>query len=89
MLSSEILDAVSTSFSVFFQGKNFIRLLMGLWVTISIAAVSVVLSPSGSQAWAAEADEGDFVLLSQDELPVTAYGKWGGCIWRILSDGSL
>ncbi|MBQ6669139.1 MAG: amino acid ABC transporter permease [Deltaproteobacteria bacterium] len=44
MLSSEILDAISTSFSVFFQGKNFIRLLMGLWVTISIAAVSVVLS---------------------------------------------
>ena len=44
MLSSEMLDAISTSFSVFFQGKNFIRLLMGLWVTISIAAVSVVLS---------------------------------------------
>ncbi len=41
MLSSEILDAISTSFSVFFQGKNFIRLLMGLWVTISLSLIHI------------------------------------------------
>ena len=44
MASSEILDAFYTSFSVLFKGRNFVRLLGGLWVTIWIAAVSVLLS---------------------------------------------
>ena len=44
MLSSEAIDAISKAFSVFFMGKNFIRLVMGLLVTIQIAAVSVLLS---------------------------------------------
>lgn len=44
MLSSEAIDAISKAFSVFFMGKNFIRLVMGLLVTIQIAAISVLLS---------------------------------------------
>lgn len=44
MLSSEMLDAFTTAFSVLFKGKNFVRLLGGLFVTIKIAAVSVILS---------------------------------------------
>lgn len=44
MDSSEILNALSTAFSVLFKGKNFVRLLGGLGVTIWIAALSVVLS---------------------------------------------
>ncbi len=44
MPSSEIIDAISTAFSVFFKGRNFIRLVLGLLVTIRIAAISVVLS---------------------------------------------
>lgn len=37
-------QAISTAFSVLFKGKNFVRLLGGLGVTIWIAAVSVVIS---------------------------------------------
>ena len=44
MDSSEMLNALSTAFSVLFKGKNFVRLLGGLGVTIWIAAVSVALS---------------------------------------------
>lgn len=44
MDSSEILNALSTAFSVLFKGKNFVRLLGGLGVTIWIAALSVALS---------------------------------------------
>lgn len=44
MLSSDVIDAISTAFSVFFKGRNFIRLVLGLLVTIRIAALSVVLS---------------------------------------------
>ena len=44
MLSSEMLDSITNSFSVIFMGKNFLRLLQGLLVTIEIAAVSVVFS---------------------------------------------
>ncbi len=44
MPSSEIFESVSTAFSVFGKGKNFIRLLGGLGVTIWIAAVSVAFS---------------------------------------------
>ena len=43
-MHSSALEAISSAFSVLFMGRNFIRLLGGLWVTISIAAVSVVLS---------------------------------------------
>ena len=39
-----MLNAISTAFSVLFKGKNFVRLLGGLGVTIWIAAVSVFLS---------------------------------------------
>jgi len=39
-----MLDSIINSFSVIFMGKNFARLMGGLWVTISIAAVSVALS---------------------------------------------
>ncbi len=44
MNSAEVLDAIYFSFSVLFKGKNFVRLLGGLGVTIWIAAVSVVIS---------------------------------------------
>ena len=44
MHSSEMLDSIINSFSVIFMGKNFLRLLQGLLVTIEIAAVSVVFS---------------------------------------------
>ena len=44
MDNSEILNALTTAFSVLFKGKNFVRLLGGLGVTIWIAAVSVFLS---------------------------------------------
>ena len=44
MPSSELIDAISTAFSVFFKGRNFIRLVFGLLVTIRIAAISVALS---------------------------------------------
>lgn len=44
MPSSEMLDAVSKSFSVLFMGTNFLRLLGGLWVTVWISLVSVVFS---------------------------------------------
>ena len=44
MHSSEMLDSITNSFSVIFMGKNFLRLLQGLLVTIEIAAVSVVFS---------------------------------------------
>ena len=37
-------QAISTAFSVLFKGKNFVRLLGGLGVTIWIAALSVVIS---------------------------------------------
>lgn len=44
MLSSGAVEAVSAAFSVLFKGRNFIRLVGGLLVTIRIAAVSVALS---------------------------------------------
>ena len=44
MHSSEMLDSIINSFSVIIMGKNFLRLLQGLLVTIEIAAVSVVFS---------------------------------------------
>ena len=44
MDNSEILSAFTTAFSVLFKGKNFVRLLGCLGVTIWIAAVSVILS---------------------------------------------
>ena len=44
MVSSATIEAIKTSFSVLFKGKNFIRLLGGLAVTVEIAAVSVVFS---------------------------------------------
>lgn len=43
-MHSSALEAISTAFSVLFLGKNFVRLLGGLLVTIEIAAVSVLLS---------------------------------------------
>ncbi|MGN0728970.1 amino acid ABC transporter permease [Treponema sp.] len=44
MRSSEMLDSVFNSFSVIFMGKNFLRLLQGLLVTVEIAAAAVALS---------------------------------------------
>lgn len=44
MLSSETLNAITSSFSVLFMGTNFLRLLGGLWVTVWISLVSVVFS---------------------------------------------
>ncbi len=44
MLSSDIINSISTAFSVFAMGNNFVRLLGGLWVTIWIALVSVAFS---------------------------------------------
>ena len=39
-----MLDSIKEAFGVLFMGRNFVRLMGGLWVTISIAAVSVALS---------------------------------------------
>lgn len=44
MENQDFYTAISTAFSVLFKGKNFPRLMGGLWVTIWIAAVSVILS---------------------------------------------
>ncbi|MDE6705394.1 MAG: amino acid ABC transporter permease [Treponemataceae bacterium] len=44
MLSSGVIEAVSAAFGVLFKGRNFLRLVGGLLVTIRIAAVSVALS---------------------------------------------
>lgn len=44
MDSSGMLDSIKEAFGVLFMGRNFTRLMGGLWVTISIAAVSVALS---------------------------------------------
>ena len=44
MDSSGMLDSIKEAFGVLFMGRNFARLIGGLWVTISIAAVSVALS---------------------------------------------
>lgn len=44
MLSSDVINSISTAFSVFAMGNNFVRLLGGLWVTIWIAFVSVAFS---------------------------------------------
>lgn len=44
MDSSGMLDSIKEAFGVLFMGRNFARLMGGLWVTISIAAVSVALS---------------------------------------------
>ena len=44
MENQDFFTAISTAFSVLFKGKNFPRLIGGLWVTIWIAAVSVLLS---------------------------------------------
>ncbi|WP_027728468.1 amino acid ABC transporter permease [Treponema sp. C6A8] len=44
MENQDFFTALSTAFSVLFKGKNFPRLMGGLWVTIWIAAVSVLLS---------------------------------------------
>ena len=44
MENQDFFTAISTAFSVLFKGKNFPRLMGGLWVTIWIAAVSVLLS---------------------------------------------
>ena len=42
--SVSILAALEQSFSVLFMGRNFVRLLGGLWVTVWIALVSVAFS---------------------------------------------
>lgn len=44
MLSSETISAITQAFSVLFMGRNFVRLLGGLWVTVWIALVSVLFS---------------------------------------------
>ena len=44
MDSSGMLDSIKEAFGVLFMGRNFARLMGGLWVTISISAVSVALS---------------------------------------------
>lgn len=44
MASSEMFSAIQKSFQVLFMGRNFVRLLQGLWVTVWIAGVSVLLS---------------------------------------------
>ena len=44
MENQDFINAISTAFSVLLKGKNMTRLLGGLWVTIWIAAVSVLLS---------------------------------------------
>ncbi|MBO7614020.1 MAG: amino acid ABC transporter permease [Treponema sp.] len=44
MPNTEMFDSISLSFSVLFKGKNFVRLLAGLGVTIKIALVSILFS---------------------------------------------
>lgn len=44
MDSSEAFSAVASSVGVLFRGRNFVRLLGGLGVTVQIAAASVLLS---------------------------------------------
>ena len=44
MHSTEMFDSISLSFSVLLKGKNFVRLLAGLGVTIKIALISILLS---------------------------------------------
>ncbi len=44
MHSLEMLNAITESFGIIFKGRNFVRLLGGLGVTIRIAAISVVFS---------------------------------------------
>ena len=44
MGNSGAIDAISNAFSVLFLGKNFWRLLGGLWVTVRIAMISVLFS---------------------------------------------
>ncbi len=44
MHNLEMLNAITEAFSIIFKGRNFVRLLGGLGVTIRIAAVSVVFS---------------------------------------------
>lgn len=44
MDNSEAFSAVASSVGVLFRGRNFVRLLGGLGVTVQIAAVSVLLS---------------------------------------------
>ncbi len=44
MHNLETLNAITEAFSIIFKGRNFVRLLGGLGVTIRIAAVSVVFS---------------------------------------------
>ncbi len=44
MLSWGAIETISAAFGVLFRGRNFIRLVGGLLVTIRIAAVSVALS---------------------------------------------
>lgn len=44
MGSLAALESIKNSFRVLFMGKNFIRLLGGLWTTIWIAGLSVILS---------------------------------------------
>lgn len=43
-MHSSVLESVRSAFGVLFMGRNFVRLLGGLGVTVSIAAVSVALS---------------------------------------------
>ncbi len=44
MHNLETLNAITEAFNIIFKGRNFVRLLGGLGVTIRIAAVSVVFS---------------------------------------------
>lgn len=44
MLSSADSNVIAQAFGVLFMGKNFVRLMAGLWVTIRIALVSVMFS---------------------------------------------
>lgn len=41
-MDSSVLDAVTQAFGVLFKGRNLVRLLGGLGVTVQIAAVSVI-----------------------------------------------
>ena len=43
-MDSSVLDAVTQAFGVLFKGRNLVRLLGGLGVTVQIAAVSVIFS---------------------------------------------
>ncbi len=44
MHNSEAINAITEAFSVLGKGKNFVRLLGGLWVTVWIALISVAFS---------------------------------------------